>query len=194
MNPAPAFGEVMAKKEIRAGTGRLVVASPGARGRAVPGAIPGQEHNWGKILVFWNGCRHGYWCDPHALRFPRDDPGIFVARKPALGASGLVRMPRRKARYEYDYGHNLRKIRRSRGLTQQALGEAMSAHGVSLGQSVICYREKRTDCPSGRFVQAAARALEVPPFVFFLDLEDCATLKPVRHFLCDMSSKLCGGE
>ena len=184
---------VLALKDIKTPNG-LRIAREGDRGRAEPGAKPHEAVNWNKVLVYWNGHRHGYWCEPAVLRFLRGKPEQFVAVRVRYDPfAGAAPVPENEVKYEFDFGRNLRKLREARRMTQLELGTAMTRYGVEAGQSTICYRESQSDCPGGGFVAAAARALAVPPFAFFVDLDNCESFRPAKEYLCEMSSALCQG-
>jgi hypothetical protein len=156
-----------------------------------------ESFNWNKILIQWDGCTRRYWVWPDDVKFRRGvDVSKFVAiprcfvryTEPPLPSSNDV-----KCSYEYNFGTNLRKIRESRGLSQAKLGELMGKHmrNDSLAQSTIAYRERCSYSPNGAFTDAAARVLNVPPFVFFLPLNDCDVFPLARQFLTSLASSLC---
>ena len=177
----------------------LVVAVKGDKGQAVSGVKPHELSNWGCILVYWDGRKHGYWCGPDLLKFCNNgktpiDPKWFVSVKTEYKPFGDVpAVPESQVSYDYDFGKNLRLVRESRKLSQAALGKAMGKFGAEMAQSTICYREGCPESPSGSFVKAAANALGVPPFVLFVDLKDCQTYNEARRFLAGMSLSLCEG-
>ncbi len=187
-----AHANVAALQDITTPNG-LRIAQKGDRGRAEAGAKPHEPVNWNKVLVYWNGHTHGYWCEPGALRFLRGKPETFVAVRtrydPFAGAAPVPEGPT----YDFNFGRNLRKIREARRMTQAELGAAMGRHGIEAGQSTICYRESQADCPGGGFIGAAAKALSVPPFAFFVDLDDCNSFRPAKEYLCEVSTALCNG-
>ena len=177
----------------------LVVAHKGDKGLAVNGVKPHELSNWNKILVYWNGRKHGYWCAPELLKFNNNgkapiDPKWFVSVKVEYKPYGDVpAVPSTEVSYDYDFGHNLKLVRESRKMSQSALGKAMGKFGAEMAQSTICYREGCSESPSGSFVKAAANALGVPPFVLFVDLKDCETYNDARKFLVGLSLSLCEG-
>lgn len=183
---------VTARKEIKTDKG-LVVAQKGDQGEPAAGAKPHEPGNWGKVLVHWNGKTHGYWCDPHLLKFPKGaEPADYVAVRQEYDPYALApKLPASVEQYEYHFGHNLKVIREARHMSQAMLGRKMGEFGVDTAQSTICYREGCPESPSGQFLRAAARALDVPPFVFFIDLNDCKVYNSARKFLNGMSEELC---
>ena len=67
----------------------------------------------------------------------------------------------------------------------------MKEHGYETAQSTICFRERESVSPCSAFVDAAAKALEVPTFLLFLPLEDCKVYGQARELLVCTSSALC---
>lgn len=186
---------VVASKDIVTTNG-LTIARKDDTGRAESGLKPHEPNNWGKVLVYWNGRTHGYWCDPAAVRFKSDKFKMedFIATRIEFNPyKGAPVLPKSTTEYVYDFGKNLKIIRESRKISQAALGTRMGNFGVELAQSTICYRESCPDSPSGSFVKAAAKALDVPPFIFFVDLKDSAGYNAARQFLSGISSSLCEG-
>jgi transcriptional regulator with XRE-family HTH domain len=86
----------------------------------------------------------------------------------------------------------LRLIRKARGLTQTELGRLMRKHGYRAAQSTVCFREREKAGPCSEFVNAAAKALEVPPFLLFLPLNDCGAYQEIQSFIWSTSSAICG--
>ena len=174
----------------------LTVARNGDVGRAVNGIKPHELDNFGKVLIYWSGRKHGYWCHPGLFRFQSEKANlsVFTAVKVGYAPYGNVpALPESKVKYSYDFGHNLKLVRESRKMSQAALGKAMGKFGAEMAQSTICYRENCPESPSGSFVKAAANALGVPPFVLFVDLKDCNTYNEARKFLSGLSLSLCEG-
>jgi len=180
---------VTAARDIRTDAG-FTIARAGARGTLLEGAEPTLPCNFGKVLIRFDGRQRGYWVAPDVLR---NGHGLaqYVSQKPKpRRAPGP---PRRGFAYEYDFGANLRIVRKARGVTQAELAALMERNGHVAAQSTICFREREAASPCSEFVNAAARALEVPPFVLFLPFMDCGVYPQIREFLCSTSSACCAG-
>lgn len=173
----------------------FTIARKGDEGRAIPKAKPHEPGNWNKVLVFFRGNKHGYWCDPNLLTFETLDPGCgvedYIAIKEELDCHSSLPVMRRREEFDYHFGDNLRMYRKARGLTQAEMGKRMGEAGVSLAQSTICYREKSSHSPSGKFVQAAAEALGVPPFALFMPITNCKFFASATKFVLGVSSAMC---
>jgi transcriptional regulator with XRE-family HTH domain len=179
--------KVTATKDIVTERG-FVVARHGASGK-VKLAKPHDPCNHFKVLVLFGKRRHGYWCAPKDLI---SDGSLekYIAWPPL--PKKVLPVPKGDP-HKYDFGSNLRIIREARGLSQVQLGKLMSKNGLYVAQSTICYRERRPDCPSGRFVNASAKALNVPAFMFFVPLGDCVVIKSAGEFMRSVREKLCIG-
>lgn len=182
---------VRANQDILTNKG-LTVAHKGEAGEAVPGAVPYDTAHYGKVLVRFADKQRAYWCGPEQLTFPHNvDIPSYVAQPVDFDPfKGAPRLPQSPAT-NYHFGQNLRLCRQARKLTQTQLGQAMSRFGLKAAQATICYREGRQYSPNGKFVEAAARVLKVPAWVFFVDIKDCEVLTGVRGFLGQMSSSIC---
>lgn len=168
----------------------FTVAFSGDKGHAMRGARPHDSGNFGRVLVYFKSRDHGYWCRPEYLApLGRGEIADFIAHPP-VETVPLV-LPAAEGNYEYHFGKNLKIIRDSRGLSQIELGKRMGKHGSELAQSTICYRENSAHCPGGKFVSAAAQALSVPDFIFFLPLDKCTVFNDACKFINCMSSGLC---
>lgn len=173
--------------------GGLTIARRGDKGLAKRNVKPRESENWNRILVFWGNKKHGYWCDPAFIQFTssRLDAAYFIALKtPVDRYQGLVSLPKQEAG-TFHFGDNLRLCRESRRFTQAAMGEEMGKHGFFVAQSTICFHESRAESPGGKFVEVAAKALNVPVFAFFVDWKDCDIFSEARKFLAEMSTSLC---
>lgn len=184
---------VLAREDIRTDKG-LVVARKRELGLAIAGARPSLPAHWGRVLVRWRGHKHTYWCRPEDLKFENGGAHLYVAvravfdlygDKPALPEIQSVSLPC------YHYGENLRFIRCSRRVSQVELGERMRCHGCPARQSTISHRERCRYSPTGPFVEAAAKALGLPPFVFFLPLQSCQALREGIAALGGVRTHLC---
>jgi len=181
------MSNVVANEDIITSKG-FKVASKGDRGMAVKGARPHEGSNFGKVLVYFNGRTHGYWVDASILKFNRGvDSASFIASRPEFKDpyAGEPELPKASPA-SYHFGNNLKLIRRSRRLSQIQLSEL-----IGVRQSAISYRERQAYSPCGEFVTAAATALAVPEFVFFLPMDNCAMFSGMRQFICRLSSTLC---
>jgi hypothetical protein len=184
--------KVVAKKDVRT-RGGLVIALKGDTGMAIKPPSPAEPINWNKVLVRWRGCTRRYWVWPGDLAFERGiKPADFVAVPHCFDRYSQPPLPRGDG-YSYNFGMNLRIIRESRALSQAKLGELMGAHinGDALAQSTIAYRERCAYSPNGTFTDAAAKALDVMPFVFFLPLDKCDVFPTARRFLRSFESSIC---
>jgi hypothetical protein len=180
---------VTAKKDIVTEK-NFRVATRGDSGKAEKGAQPHEDKNFGKVLVFFNDRNHGYWVDPVLLNFPSNtDLGQYIARKePFDWYANTPLLPSSNAFCHYDFGANLRLCRKARRISQTELGKRMKRFGVEPAQATVCYYEGKKLCPNGRFVDAAAKVLQVPPWVFFINLTDRAVYGRTRDFLGSLSS------
>jgi len=177
---------VKAKCDIVSTKG-FCVARTGDVGKPVLGVRPCRPEHWNKVPVIWRGCKRGYWCDPADLQ-SRRDLRDFLAAPPDRARKAL---PVSAVSYEFHFGKNLRRLRESRKLTQAELACAMTEAGFGAAQSTVCYRERRPDAPGSLFVDAAAKVLAVPPFIFYLDWGSCEAFTSAKAFLCCMSSAVC---
>lgn len=185
--------DVKAKQDVLTERG-LKIATKGTAGRIVNDARPRSSEHWGKVLVVFDGHTRGYWCSPEKLSFPKSvDPSTIAASpKERDPYKGVPRLPIFSGEHEFHFGANLRMCRRARKMSQVALAEEMAKVGsVKVAQSTICYREGHGSNPSGWFVAAAAKALSVPPFIFFVNLGKCKVYTESKKFLNGCSSSIC---
>ena len=178
---------VKAARDIRTVAG-FTVAKAGAQGLLLEGATPSLPHNHGKVLIRFNGRERGYWVAPDALE---DGASLVVYASNEPKPRRAQGPPRRGFAYDYDFGANLRLVRKARGLTQSELGRLMHAHGCAVAQSTVCFRERESAGPCSEFVNAASRALEVPPFLLFLPITDREAYRDIKDFLRSTSSAVC---
>lgn len=164
----------------------FIVARSGNAGRVKTGH-PHDPCNYYKVLVFFGKRKHGYWCSPKQLSGPASLER-YVAWPPPV--KKVMSVPK-GSQHDYHFGKNLRLIREARKLSQIGLGKLMSRNGLRAAQSTICYREQRPDCPSGKFINAAAKSLDVPAFMFFVPLEDCKVIESAGEFVQDVRKMLC---
>ena len=174
----------------------MLIAQVGEEGKAERNVRPADHDNYGKVFVRWRGLRHGYWVRPDDIRFagaarPESFIAVRVAHARAEDNGGeLPALPRGSFSFDYDFGSNLKLIRRARSLSQGELGAQMGKHGLPLAQSTISYRESSPEAPGREFLRAAARALEVPPFVFLFPLAKLGEYAAAKRFLLNMSSAM----
>lgn len=180
---------VTAKKDIVTEK-NFRVASRGDAGTAEKGAQPHEDKNFGKVLVYFNGRDHGYWVDPVLLNFAKNlDLSLYISRKePFDWYANAPKLPFNSEFCRYDFGSNLRLFRKARRISQTELGKRMKRFGIEPAQATVCYYEGKKLCPNGRFVDAAAKVLQVPPWVFFLNLADQEVYGRTSTFLCSLSS------
>lgn len=177
---------VTARRDIVSSKG-FHVAAAGDRGTPVSGARPCRPEHWHRVLVVWCGRSRGYWCSPEDLSGFDSRP--YLALPPVREQEHLPAASALK--YIFHFGSNLRRLREARSLTQTELAAAMTKTGFGTAQSTVCYRERREDAPGSLFVSAAARALSVPPFVFYINWGRCEDFTLAKSFLCRMSSAVC---
>jgi len=177
--------------------GGMLIARAGEVGEAVRDAVPADAGNCGRVFVRWGGRRHGYWVDRDDVRFLKAvNVSHYVARPAAKEDNGdeeVPPLPSGSFSYDYDFGLNLRLIRRARRLSQGALCRRMGENGLPLAQSTISYRESNPQAPGREFLRAAARALEVPPFIFLFPVAQLEEYQRAKKFLLMMSSAMAGG-
>lgn len=169
----------------------FAIARAGNKGVAQRGAKPHDETNCGKVLVLFNGRKHGYWVSQYQLLWPRSvsvKHYVAVCVQPAK----LPALPRAKP-IAYHFGNNLAFFRRSRGLSQGDLGDKMTKNGYAATQSTISYNERQPRGPRGEFTDAVAEALEVPAFAFYIDTSDTKVFDHLKKFTAQLSSSLCEG-
>lgn len=173
--------------------GKFVIAEKGDEGRVVEGEMPHMSRNLGRVLVVFDGREKGYWCETEWLKFPTGcNPLNYIAvRKTTDPYEVAFNIPLCHGVYSFHFGNNLKLCRQARRLSQARLGEEMGKHGLPLAQSTVCYHERSPESPGGQFVTAAAKALKVPVFVFFLDLENCAIFDKTKSFLASLSANVC---
>jgi hypothetical protein len=185
--------DVKARQDIFTEKG-LRIAISGVAGRVIPEARPRSGGHWGKVLVVFDGHTRGYWCPPAKLVFPKNvDLSAVVAQpKERDPYKGVPHIPVYAGGHEFHFGANLKICRRARKMSQMELADKMGKAGaMNVAQSTICYRESHKANPSGWFVSAAAKALSVPPFIFFVDLYRCKAYTESKKFLNGCSSSIC---
>lgn len=174
----------------------LVIAKKGDVGVAVKDAKPYDPQHVGKVLVRFGKRRRAYWCEARHLKFAKNvDTSHYIARldkyDPFEQAPAL---PTSMVDPKYHFGNNLKLCRLARKMTQAELGEAMKQQGLRSAQATICFREAQPHSPNGKFIDAAAKALKVPAWVFFVDMMDSSVYSNARKFLNQLSSTVCEVE
>ena len=181
---------VSAKCDIVTDKG-FCVAKHGDKGKAARDVVPYRKTNLGKVYVRFNGNTHGYWCDAARLAFPAGtDPETYKSQREFHDPyAESIPMPQ-DGSGEYHFGKNLRMYRLARRLSQVGLGEKMGKFGCAAAQATICYRERQRHSPNGGFVDAAAKALGVPTWAFFIDVHNTGVFDKARQFLVSLSSSV----
>lgn len=177
---------VRAAEDIRF-SGGMLLASAGERGVALVGLKPNRPQHYGLVPVRWHGRRRAFWIHPDRLKSKfKLDPCIT---QPPAGELDLSIPASRNGGIAF--GYNLKMFRKARGLSQSELAEAMSEAGMErISQTSISNWEHRADCPSGEFLEAAAGALDVPAFAFFVQL-DCVKVEHCLEYIRDLRNDVC---
>lgn len=187
------MARVIAVQDIYTRKGMLI-AKVGESGDALPNTSPADKDNCGRVFVRWKKRLHGYWVEPDQLRFTKDVKlDNYIAKDPGSNKDGedvLPALPRGSFSFDFDFGKNLKLIRRARALSQEELRERMSKFGVSSAQSTISYREASPEAPGLEFLRAAAQALEVPPFMFLFPVDKMDEYGEAKKFMMRMSSAM----
>lgn len=187
------MARVIAVVDIRTRKGMLI-AKFGEGGNAVSDTLPADKENCGRVFVRWKKRRHGYWVEPDQIRFTTNvNLERYVAKEPVSSVENgdnLPSLPRGSFSFDYDFGQNLKLIRRARDLSQGDLGMRMGKHGLPLAQSTISYREASPEAPGREFLRVAARVLEVPPFVFLFPMSQMEEYGAANRFMLQMSSAM----
>jgi len=174
--------KVKAHKAI-VSVGGICVAKAGDTGIVEENRTPTRSSHYGLVPVVWGTRKRAYWVDPSAVSVT-DGGDIDKYVTPPPTSEGTLDVPSADE-MPYDFGGNLSVIRKSRGFSQEGLARKMEAYGADkVSQATLSKWESRSDSPSGVFISAAARALEVPAFVLFLDfnnLEACGSF--IHKFL-----------
>lgn len=167
----------------------LTLAMPGEEGFAKGDLRPYETRNLGKVAVLFKGRSRWYWVDPKMLEWVSgDDPDRFTAKplESVESLPGPSHFPRWEGGLDFNFGKNLKLIRRARKLSQNQLAELMG-----IRQSTVSYREGRANSPGRVFMHKASEVLEVPPFSFFFPLDDVGRYMTAKMFLHGASSALC---
>ena len=172
--------------------GGMLLAAAGTRGVALVGLKPNRPRHYGLVPVRWAGRVRAFWVAKEKLK---SRYGLDVCTTPAPEVELNLTIPESRIG-EFSFGKNLKMFRRARGKSQEELAAAMNGVGMQrISQTSISNWENRVDCPSGHFLSAAAKALDVPAFAFFVSLEcvkveHCMEyIKGLREYLCDPEGK-----
>lgn len=186
------MASVIAKSNIVTPKG-LCIARKGDVGVAVKEATPYDPSHVGKVLVRFNKRSRAYWCDLGVVKFPTGtDIELYKGKLEKFDPfAQSVPLPNLSTKDSYHFGKNLRLCRQARRMTQSELGHGMKRFGLKAAQATICYRESRPYSPNGKFIDAAARVLQVPAWIFFIDISNCSVFSKARRFLLQLSSSVC---
>lgn len=188
------MARVRALTDIRTGKG-LLIAEKGRLGVALLNYKHTQAH-YGKVPVRWHGrkCKI-YWTVLQDIVFinPKFDPEVYVAR-PRGQLLEYPPLPAPPNKFEYHFGQNLRRFRKEKKLSQKKLARMILQFGVRACQTSISWWERRRHPPNGAYVDALARALDVPAFLMLINYTDCTWLYEVREYVNKLTDQLCGEE
>lgn len=167
-----------------------VLAPKGTNGVALVGLKPNRKRHYGLVPVKWDAHTKVFWAYKHKLFSPEDlERCITRLQEEALDLT----IPTTSAE-DFSFGHNLRMFRRARGLSQGALASRMREVCMErVSQTSISNWENRKDCPSGTFLEAAAAALDVPAFAFFIRL-DCIKVEHCLQYIQGLREHVCDGQ
>jgi DNA-binding XRE family transcriptional regulator len=167
--------------------GGVRLADAGDRGMALPNQKPSRPHHFGRVPVVWSGHRRAFWVKPDSIEATNgSNLEACVTPEPIEESIPMIPM----GHEGFHFGHNLRTLRKSRKLSQEELAAKMATSTNRVSQTTISNWERRADCPAGCFLDAAAKALDVPAFVFFTEL-DCNALGVAADFLKELSEEIC---
>lgn len=177
---------VVAVKDVHTAAGSLRVAR-GTHGIAQRKVYPGRAEQFGRVPVKWAGAKRLVWVDPDTLE--RHDGGPVQELAVHQAADHPVTWVPACDDVQYNFGFNLRSIRRARGLSQIQLAQQM---GDGFSQTTVSNWERSSSGPGGDFVVAAARVLQVPAYVFYLPIE-CGEMKGELDRFRTLATLVCGG-
>ncbi len=188
------MSRVRALVDIRTAKG-LLVACEGKFGVAVlnsRGKL--NSDNYGKIPVRWNGRQKFYWALKEDVEFinPQVDPELYVARAPE---QQYPSMPTAPASFKYNYGTNLARFRKLRKLKQWQLAEGVGKElGHRVSQTTVSYWERHGVPPRGAYLNAVSVVLDIPVFIFLLNIDDCCWLEEATEYMQRITEKVCEEE
>lgn len=184
---------VMADKDLYTSTGKLLVAKKGHQGTAL--RIPtARDDHINKVAVRWDGRQKVYWHPVDDLVFIKSDlsPEAYVALPPTKMLS-FPPLPQKSDRYSYNFGANLRQFRRELGMSQRELALRMRKLGVKVAQTTVSYWERSLHSPNGIYLRGISEILEKPPYLFFMNTQDCEWMRRARSYINVMVAFLCEG-
>lgn len=179
---------VSARQDIRT-KGGLLLAKALMKG-VVTRNKPTRKCHRGQVPVIWEGKKRVFWTPPELLR-ARVDLAEFIT--PPIVVTKPVELPDAGEISDFDFGSNLRMFRAANKLSQQELAKKMADQGADVSQTAVSNWEHRKDAPSGSFLEAAGKVLNVPQFAFFLKL-DCDTTTRCLEYLGKLQEIVCSKE
>lgn len=188
------MAEVMARTDLYAANGKLLVARAGRRGVAIQKSTI-RESNFNKVAVRWQGRRKIYWHWFDDLEFTKKDeeqldPMSYIAVRPDQ-LLDIPPLPQPPEHYVYNFGDNLRHFREERQMSQRSLAKALTESGEHVAQTTVSYWERNETAPNGVYIRALAKVLDVPPFLFFVNFRDCEWLRRMRDYVNKLAGTLC---
>ncbi|HDL85245.1 MAG TPA: XRE family transcriptional regulator [Candidatus Acetothermia bacterium] len=161
---------VRAIKDI-VSTGGMRIAAAGVVGKVAENRTPSRPSHYGYVPVFWEERRRAYWVPPSDIQVVgRGAVDKFITPPPT--SEEPVPIPTGGGA-AYNFGKNLATVRGARHMSQEALASAMRENGATrVSQATLSKWESRSDSPSGKFIHVAAKVLQVPAFMFFLDMDN----------------------
>jgi transcriptional regulator with XRE-family HTH domain len=188
------MAEVVARNDLYAANGKLLVAKAGRRGVAIRKATA-RWANFNKVAVRWKGRHKIYWHWFEDLEFPKKDeeqldPASYIAIRPDQ-LLDIPPLPQPPEHYVYNFGDNLRHFREERGLSQRSLAALLTEHGGHVAQTTVSYWERNEAAPNGGYIRALAQVLDIPPFLFFVNFRDCEWLRRMRIYVNKLAESLC---
>jgi len=187
------MAEVIAKSNLYAANGKLLVAAAGRCGVALR-KVALRKATYNKVAVRWQGRHKIYWHWFDDLEFKNTDNQLDPIAYIAIRADQLLdlpALPQPPEHYVYNFGDNLRHFREERDMSQHKLATLITASGEHVAQTTISYWERNTVAPNGSYIQLLSKVLDVPPFLFFINFRDCAWLRRVRDYVNKLADSLC---
>jgi len=189
------MARVVALVDIKS-EGGLTVAEKGRRGVALRGYGKTKVH-YGKVPVRWDGRKSKvYWVMLHEIDFVNKDkldPYAYVARLPDKLLI-YPPLPNPPSKFEYHFGHNLRRFRTERGVGQNQLSRMLAAEGIKACQTTISWWERKKHPPRGAALDALAKILEIPAFMLMINFTDCVWLREARTYIDKLVDDVCEEE
>jgi hypothetical protein len=170
----------------------MLIATKDKTGVAIRGH-KAYGRNIGKVAVKWKGRRTKiYWHLLDDLEFLEApvDPYAYVAQPPG-NLLNYPPLPSPPGHNEFDFGQNLKSFRLDRKLKQWELAALVTKTGVHVVQTTISNWERRKEAPDGAYVEALAKALDVPALTFFINYRDCVWLDATIVYLTKVREVVC---